>query len=369
MKLLVLNYEYPPLGGGAANATWHLLREFSHSEELEIHLVTSSTGRMYRENPYPNVTIHFLDIGKSKNVHYQSLLELLIYSWRSFFYVKHLRNSGILFDVVHAFFGVPSGFIAMFLGLPFIVSLRGSDVPFYNRRFLLLDTIFFRWLSKKIWGKAKFVIANSEGLRLLANKSVPGQRIEVVGNGVDTSFFRQKSRHVGHNKLVILSTGRLILRKGYDLLIKAVHGLRHVKLIIVGDGPERDALAQLAETLNVECELTGAVEHSNIPEMLLRGDVFVLPSLNEGMSNSVLEAMACGLPIIMTDVGGSEELIDGNGLVVGRGNILELRAAIEWYRYHPWDIDIHGKRSLSIVQNLDWKMVAQRYTEYYVASI
>ncbi len=138
LKLLILNYEYPPLGGGAANATYYLLRELARRKDVEVDLITSSVGEHRVEQIDTRIKIHFLDIGKRGNLHYQSQRELLVYAWKSYQYASRLvRNKRP--DIVHAFFGIPSGYVAMQLGLPYIVSLRGSDVPFYNERFELLD--------------------------------------------------------------------------------------------------------------------------------------------------------------------------------------------------------------------------------------
>ena len=89
MNILILNYEYPPLGGGAANATFYLLQELKKHENITIDLVTSSIGSYYKEKSYPNVTIHYLDIGKSGAIHYQSSKELLKYAWKSYWYTKN----------------------------------------------------------------------------------------------------------------------------------------------------------------------------------------------------------------------------------------------------------------------------------------
>ena len=184
IHVLFLNYEYPPLGGGAANATKYLLKEYGKRDDVGVHLITSSTDGFRSENPYPNVTIDYLDIGKDGNIHYQSQKDLLTYSWKAFQQAKSLIKEK-KFDVVHAFFGIPCGFVAQRLGLPYIVSLRGSDVPFYNPRFEKLDRYVFSHLSKDIWKKSLATIANSQGLKDLALETAPKQEIGVIYNGID----------------------------------------------------------------------------------------------------------------------------------------------------------------------------------------
>ena len=180
-RIILLNYEYPPLGGGAANATYHILDVCKNMEDLEIVLVTSSLDKDYHINLAPNITIHGLDIGKNwRNPHHQSYVNLLIYSRKSYRYTKGLLKKK-QYDIIHAFFGVPCGYIAMLLSkiykIPYLVSLRGSDVPGYNKKYRLLDFLFFSYLSKKIWKRAKVVVANSQWLKNLAYKTAPHQAI------------------------------------------------------------------------------------------------------------------------------------------------------------------------------------------------
>lgn len=104
------------------------------------------------------------------------------------------------YDMVHAFFGIPCGLVAMLLKIPYLVSRRGSDVPFYNRRFYWLDKLIFKRLSRIDWSKAKKVVANSVGLKELALKSSPGLQISMIYNGVDLDrFYPPKKRSTREN--------------------------------------------------------------------------------------------------------------------------------------------------------------------------
>ena len=380
MRILILNYEFPPLGGGAGNATQYLLREFAKRPDFSFDLVTSSADAFRIEQFSPNIMIHFLDIGKKGNLHYQRNKDLLKYSWKAYWYCKKLIKArrqvsdvrGQLSNVtlVHAFFGIPCGYIAMKLGVPYIVSLRGSDVPFYNRRFYWLDKLIFRRLSRRIWRRAKAVIANSEGLKELALKTAPVQVISIIPNGVDVQQFCPANS--GHRKslgtydvLNIISTGRLIERKGYAYLLLALEGLHNVELTLVGDGPLRVELEQLAKKNNVKVNFVGNIAHDKIIPYLQEADVFVLPSLNEGMSNAILEAMACGLPIIATDTGGSRELVRENGMIVPKADAPALRMAIEKLVHHPDLRKTMGAASRQRAEQMNWETVAQEYLRVY----
>ena len=144
MKILMLNYEFPPLGGGAANACFHFLKELTKIKNLKIDLITSSTFSFKKEKFSSNINIYYLNIGKNKrNLHFQTSKDLFFYSLRAYFFAKKLIKKNN-YNLIHAWFGIPSGLIAFLLKKPYIVSLRGSDVPFYNPRFYWLDKICFK---------------------------------------------------------------------------------------------------------------------------------------------------------------------------------------------------------------------------------
>ena len=365
LKVLMLNYEFPPLGGGTSIANFFILGEFEKFDNIEIHLVTSSIDKERIENFSKNICVHYLDIGKHGNLHFQSITDLLKYSFKAYGYAKKL-NKKLHFNFIHAFFGVPCGFIAMKLGLPYIVSLRGSDVPFHTPRFKWLDILFFKRMSKKIWTNAKFVVANSKGLKKEALQTNPAQPIEVIYNGVDCTQFKPASESHKNEKLTLVSTGRLAPHKGYHFLIKALEGIENVKLILIGGGKQRDELIKLSEKLNVETEFKGKLQHKQIVNELQKANVFVLPSVTEGMSNSLLEAIACGLPVLVTNVGGSAELVKDNGFIVEKASFLALREKIKLYLSDKELIRKQSEASHKIAQTMSWGNVAKEYLEIYL---
>jgi L-malate glycosyltransferase len=358
----MLNYEFPPLGGGAGNACYYLLKEFSHDNDLTVDLVTSSVGKFKKEKFSQNITIHYLDIQKKGSLHYQSNKDIAMYYFKAYGYCKKLVIAN-KYDIAHAFFGFPSGYIAMKLGLTYIVSLRGSDVPFYNKRFYWLDKFIFKRLSKKIWKRSKATIANSQGLKQMALKNSPKQKISVIYNGIDIKEFKPEDK-TKNKRLTIISTGRLIQRKGYQYLIPALKNL-DVKLQLIGDGNLDDELKKLARQNNIDVDFLGKKLHKDIAKHLQKADVFCLPSLNEGMSNSVLEAMACGLPVIVTDVGGSRELVNENGFVVKKASVSALRKAIERFLNRPELVKEMGLKSRKIAEGMSWKSASKQYRRMY----
>jgi glycosyltransferase involved in cell wall biosynthesis len=368
MKILMLNYEYPPLGGGAGNANRYLLETLAAGDSPEIDLVTSSTRETYTEHLSDRITLHFVDIGKRGSLHYQTNRDLLAFAWHGTRYARRLmRDNDYAF--CHAFFGVPCGGMARWLGLPTIIALRGSDVPWYNPRFKHLDRFLFQWLSPWLWRRSLAVVANSQGLRQLALRTAPQQAIEVIENGIDTQRFHPGERAAGH--LRILCVARLIRRKGIDHLLQALAQLprKTCTLTVVGTGDIAEELDQQAAALAITEDVTfrGHVDHADLAEVYRAHDVFVLPSLNEGMSNTVLEALASGLPVILTETGGTAELLrEGvNGYLIRKSDPADIAARLQHYLDDSALLSTHGAASRTIAEQKDWRHVADAYRALY----
>lgn len=364
MRVLILNYEFPPLGGGAGNATFYLLKEFSKYPDLKIDLVTSSTGKFEIENFSENIKIHKLDIGKNSQWHNQSQKDLLVYSWKALNYAKKIIKINS-YDLIHAFLGLPGGYLALKLKkrfkIPYLVSLRGSDVPGHNPKYAFLDRILFRRLAKKIWQNAKAVIANSEDLKKEA-LSTAHLEIEVIPNGVDTAFYKN-TKEKKDAAFRLLYAGRLAKVKGLEYLIQSIVCLKELFLVLAGDGPEKENLQTLVKSLNLENQVkfTGRLDKNSLLKEYQKADLFILPSLREGMSNTLLEAMACGLPVITTNTGGSQELIQGNGFIVNKADSEAIKSAIQKYLNDKNLSKIHGQKSRALAEKMSWEKVAEKY--------
>ena len=162
----MLNYEFPPLGGGAANANYYLLKEFAKTNDIFIDLVTSSANNKFEiDNFSKNIRIFKLNVYK-KDIHFWKTVEIGRWTLKVYFFVRKIvRNNK--YDICHCWFGWPSGIIGYLFRkkMPYIVALRGSDVPKFNPRLKRLDKFVFTPVSKKVWKNAKHVTANSEGLK------------------------------------------------------------------------------------------------------------------------------------------------------------------------------------------------------------
>jgi len=364
----MLNYEYPPLGGGGSNACKYLLKEMAN-KGLEVDLVTSSPSNTFEtEKIGDTVSIYKLPVNK-KDIHYWTQREIITYSWKTKKFIDKLMKEKE-YDVCHAFFSVPCGAVAYLFRkkIPYIVSLRGSDVPGFNKRFGV-QYIFLKPLIKKIWNDAGAVVANSQGLKELALNTSPSQEIGVIYNGIDVSEFEPNFDSTSDDEIRVVCVSRLIERKGINYLIEAVEKLKdkQIQLILVGEGNQEDALRKLVDNLKIpdKVDFKGYVDHDQIAEIYRNSDIFVLPSLNEGMSNALLEALAAGLPVIVTDTGGTSELLDGNGVLIPMGDSDAIAEAIRGFADNPEGRLQMGLRSREIAEGMSWGAVGNAYLRLY----
>lgn len=379
MRILFFNYEYPPLGGGAGNATFYIMKEFSKIPDLKVDLITSSADKKYSlEKIGDNIKIHKLPISnKLGNLHHQSEKDLLIYSWKAYFYAKKLikKNS---YDLTHSFFTVPCGFISWRIykkyNIPYIVSLRGADVPKYAERFAFIYKILTP-IIKIIWKNSREVIANSQGLKDLALQSNSKQKIDIIYNGINVEEFKPNISLRDKGDFIITpGASRITSRKGLKYLIEAIYKLSkkypQLRLKIMGDGDgEKIKLEKMTKDFNIQdrIDFLGRIPREKTFSHYQEAGVFVLPSLNEGMSNAMLEALATGLPIIATDTGGSKELIEEgkNGYMIKMKDSQDIAEKIEKLINNSELKKKMGEYSRKKALELSWKNVAEKYCQLY----
>ncbi len=200
-------------------------------------------------------------------------------------------------------------------------------------------------VSRAIWSSAARVVANSEGLRRLGEKAFPEVKVDVITNGIDTSDFCIQAGLLERRDVRLLFIGRLVDQKGLPTLLKALSSLVNasgrtdITLCIVGEGPQKSHYQQYIDDykLNSYVEFTGWIKLSDLVHQYTASDIFVLPSTFEGMPSVVLQAMACGVPVVSTRVFGSEDLVvDGfNGYLVDIGDSKAMAERLLYLTDHP----------------------------------
>lgn len=334
MRILVLNYEFPPLGGGAGNATACLAREWA-ARGHEVEVLTGGFRGVPRVEQRDGFTVRRICSPRARQGQCSvpemfsfMLLSCLPAVWR-----------GLAFrpQVVVPFFGIPSGPAALlwnlFSGAPYVVSLRGGDVPGFDEKHMGAMHRMTGPVTALLWRRAAAVVANSAGLRATAERFAPDLPILEIRNGVDTVRFSPGANDVRRDAPPhLLFVGRLARQKGVDVLLDALARLREQswRLTIVGDGPERVPLGEQAARLGLaeRVHFHGWAQREELPGLYRSADAFVFPSHDEGMPNVVLEAMASGLAIVATRVPGNDELVQGNGTLVPPGDAEAFASAL-----------------------------------------
>lgn len=229
--------------------------------------------------------------------------------------IESVARSGYDFDLIDAHYMYPDGIAAAWLGRrlkkPVVVTVRGTDVN------LIPQHRFRRHLIRRTLKHLSGVIAVSEALKE-AVVTIGGEPedVTVLRNGVDLDLFVPVDRAATRQRLdldgpTLLSVGHLIERKGHDLVIRALPELVGYRLLIAGDGPERQALERLALQLGVAARVRflGAQPHHLLPSFYGAADALVLASSREGWANVLLEAMACGTPVVASNIWGNPEVV------------------------------------------------------------
>jgi L-malate glycosyltransferase len=374
LRLLMLNYEFPPIGGGGGQAHLSLLSQYAGREGLTVDVLTSAPKPgLVVEKFAENIRIHKVGIHK-QHLHFWRKTEVLQWLRRAKApYRRLLRENA--YDLVHAFFGFPTGWLCYRTAgrVPYVISLRGSDVPGGNARLQLEYKLLGPLVFKPIWKRAAALVACSEGLQARALRFMPSASIDVIPNGVDLERFHpaEPLPTVQDRPLKLLTVGRLSATKRLDLLIDAVQRLRaegaEVKLDIIGGGALETELRLLLGRKHIRDAVTlaGRRQADAMPEIYRAHDIFVSASSQEGMSNAMLEAMASGLPIVTTRCEGLDELIADNGLVVEEATPETLAQGIEAL------VEDRPKREAMAIaarrqaEKFNWDAVAEAYLQVY----
>ena len=274
------------------------------------------------------------------------------------------------FDLIDAHYFYPDGVAAVRLGQrlgkPVVVTARGTDLNWIPRHRLPRRQI--RWAATRAQGLISVSRALGEHL---VHLGVSRERITVLRNGVDIDRFcpqpeaaRMLRRELGLKGPVLLSVGSLIERKGHHITLDALRRLEGVTLLIAGEGPLKDSLRrQVAQAgLAERVHFLGPIAHADLPRYYSAADVFVLASSREGMPNVLLEALACGTPVVGCDVGGVGEVLtepvagrvaaarDADALAQAVGEVLAVPPAREAVRVYAqrftWDETSAGQLEL-----------------------
>jgi len=279
------------------------------------------------------------------------------------------------FDLVCSTSSGPPGFAAVLIGKlykkPVLLDAQGSDINAYTKYFCLRKMVLFSIRH------ADFIVTKSNDLkRKVISLGVDDNEAETIPNGVDLNTFVPRDKAFLRNRIgtsddkkIIVYVGNLAEVKGVSFLIQAFRLLRarvhDVQLLIIGDGYLSKDLKNLAKKLGIDKDVTflGQQAHDAIPDYIGVSDVLALPSLSEGMPNVLKEALACGVPVVATSVGGIPELItsDDLGILVPPANADLLCDAIERALSRRWD----HEHLVEYARQFTWERTAESYMKVF----
>lgn len=365
MNILVLNYEFPPIGGGGGAVSRDLaimLKRRGHS----VTVITMQYGNLPAKEEIEGVTVYRVKcLRKEAGVcHPQEQLTYLVSAIH--FFRKYLREES--FDVCHAHFIIPTGVAAVYLKqhfhIPYVITAHGSDVEGYNqKRFKLMHKVL-RPVWKKIVREAEAVIAPSEFLKGLMLKSDRTGCYTIIPNGIDLPYYQKLVETYCKTKS-ILTMCRLQETKGVQDVIRAFAGLGRTDWVlkVVGDGPYRSELERLTEELQVTDRIIfyGWVENKSKQYERLLGEsyLYLSGSRFENCPMSVLEAAAAGCRLLITDIPAHRLLLSEEKVFFPCQNVDRLSEwMLEEMQTYEDKVSVHYD-----MEKYDWEKVCAKYEE------
>ncbi len=327
MRVLMLNYEYPPIGGGASPIT-RALAEHLAAARHSVDVVTMGYGRLPFHESFLDNYLHIYRVPALRRSPVRAVtVEMASYLatalpwslWRSF---------QTKYDLIHAHFLMPTTVIAAPLArlrnLPLVVTIHGSDVPGYNpdrfkRGHQLLAPVW-----RQIVASADAIISPSHYLAGLLQQS-HGRPVDIIPYG-----FQPPAGSGIERRKRILFASRLFPRKGAQFMLDALAGLdlNGWEVVIAGDGPMLEPLREQARTLGLKVSFPGFVKGQALQDLYASSAIFVFPSLHDNFPVVLLEALSAGCAIVTNNITGMPEVVGAAGLLVHPHDIGGLRAAI-----------------------------------------
>lgn len=385
MNIALFTLAYAPFEGGAEIAAREIINRLKGQNFTIFTYKFNRDWLSFEKND--NYGIVRVGLGKSVKANKGGTKKYYGRIWDKIYFVykawqeaekihKHKR-----FEAIWALMASYGGVAALLFkmnhpGVPLLLTLQEGD----SEKHLVLGKFgLVGWFGKKIIKKADFIQSISKYLADFAIKRGADCPIEVVPNGVDIDLFQTRFKeseiklmrdNLGiRDEYVILTTSRLVYKNGVDILIEAVAKLKenrpNIKLLVIGDGPELKKLKVQSQKLKVENNILflGQIPQKDLPIYFRVSDVFARPSRSEGLGNSFLEAMAAGIPVIGTPVGGIVDFLSNGhtGLLANPEDPDSLAEKINYVLGHKDIRDNIIKNGLALVEKYySWNVVTQK---------
>lgn len=341
MRILMINYEFPPLGGGGGVASYEIAKALG-ARNHEVDVLTTKWRGLPNEEVVDGLSVYRAPVlGRGR------LSTASIPSMLSFLPSGIVRGHGALrkkhYDVLNTHFAIPSGPTGVALSrlfrTPHVITIIGGDIYDPSKRLSPGENPLLRAVVRRVLNSCAQVVAISEDIKRRARDGLSCRTpIEVIHYGLTPPTFEKKGREelgIPRDAVVLIAIARLIKRKALSHVLRALALVREpaIQLLIIGEGPEQESLADLAKSLGVaqQVNFLGAIWGERKFQHLEAADIFVLPSLHEGFGLVYLEAMHCGLPVVASSTGGQIDFLkDGEtGFLVPVGDVQALAASLE----------------------------------------
>lgn len=270
------------------------------------------------------------------------------------------------YDYIHAHWIIPQGIVQGFFHKPYLVTGHGTDVGSMNKGIM-------RWFKQRCLNRASAVTVVSQALAKVLEEKYHVPQVQVIPMGCNLVQFSPENRQAGlfsaNGKKVVLFVGRLVEIKGVSYLIDAMRSVDDAVLYIVGKGPLEHELKQQASDMADKVFFMGPRTHQELSTIYASADIFVAPSITtqdgnrEGFGLVIIEAMASGLPVIASNLGGIVDIVQNgrNGMLVEEKNVQQLTDGLNWMLTHS---DVYGamrKEALETARQYDYAVIAGKY--------
>ncbi len=378
MNILMVNYEWPPLGGGGGVAMETIVKELAKAHT--VHVLTSGSGALPSEETLADGSIRVFRCASFLR-HSESVAS--IPSMLAFWPLGVQLGKKLLrrhrYDVINTWFAIPSGppgvSIAKHGNIPHVLTIIGGDIYDPSKWYSPHRNPILKRTVRSVLHKADFHTAISCDIERRARDIYGFKRpIEVISLGITEPSFEPRSRQdlgLRPDVTYIISVGRIVRRKDYPRLLRALQKVERddVHLLILGDGPQRSDLETLSTELGIADRVCfrGFVPDEEKYQLLAAADVFVLASLHEGFGLVYLEAMHCGLPIIASRTGGQEDfLTEGEtGFLIPVEDEVALANALRRVLDEPELRATFAEKNRELVKSYYASAAAARYAKFF----
>ncbi|MCB0508976.1 MAG: glycosyltransferase family 4 protein [Bacteroidetes bacterium] len=381
MNILILNYEYPPLGGGAGIVTQHLAEEFI-AKGHQVSVLTTWFSGEPEYHSYNNLTIIRLK-AKRANTYQSNPFEMYDWMRKAKQYVKaHLHD--FTFDICLANFTLPGGAVAHYLkkkiNLPYVILSHGHDIPWFSPSQMFFWHLLCFPIIKKIMQDADATVVLTEQLQQTAQAFIGEKnkhKIQIIPNGL-LAFSIKKGFDARDKIIQAVFVGRLVEQKDPFAVIRACKILQQqgipIHLQLIGDGIlKRDLEKYIAKHQLNQIDVLGKISQSSVLEVFEKAHILIAPSREEAMSLSILEAISCGVYVFATNVSGTKDLIlnDMNGNFVEYGNAEDIAQKISTFYHQKFLKNYHYPEMMLqyIQQNYTWETSANKYLTLFEAIV